>query len=172
MPHTILHIRSPHPTPPPGPATWQSVSVCVCVCSVIHGPGTVCFPPSVPSGLPRGQARVKHPMVPPLPAECTRFPCQLRAALRTSPWVRHQHLGMKLLSMYRSLMIYNRQSSNRTSPGSCRFEDLYYFRKGVWLYDSASVAAKIRHFEDLSDVRVSDLRTVNCIWEPFSGILE
>jgi hypothetical protein len=25
-----------------------------------------------------------------------------------------------------------------------------------------SVAAKIRHFEDFSDLRVSDLRTVNC----------
>jgi hypothetical protein len=33
-------------------------------------------------------------------------------------------------------------------------------RKGVWLYDSASVAAITPHFEDLSDVRVSDLRTV------------
>jgi hypothetical protein len=28
---------------------------------------------------------------------------------------------------------------------------------------TASVAAKTRHFEDLSDLRVSDLRTVNCI---------
>jgi hypothetical protein len=33
--------------------------------------------------------------------------------------------------------------------------------KECWLYDGASVAAIIPHFEDLSDLRVSDLRTVN-----------
>jgi hypothetical protein len=31
-------------------------------------------------------------------------------------------------------------------------------RKGVELYDSASVAGKTRHLEDLSDLRVSGLR--------------
>jgi hypothetical protein len=31
------------------------------------------------------------------------------------------------------------------------------------MYEGASVAAKSRHFEDLSDLRVSDLRDVNCI---------
>jgi hypothetical protein len=31
-----------------------------------------------------------------------------------------------------------------------------------WLYDSAYVAAITFQFEDLSDIRVSDLRTVNC----------
>jgi hypothetical protein len=30
------------------------------------------------------------------------------------------------------------------------------------MYDSAFVASKIRHFEELSGLRVSDLRTVNC----------
>jgi hypothetical protein len=33
---------------------------------------------------------------------------------------------------------------------------------------SASVAAKPGHFEDLSDLRVSDLRTVNGNLEPFA----
>jgi hypothetical protein len=31
------------------------------------------------------------------------------------------------------------------------------------MYDSASVAAIAPHFEDLSDIRVSNLSTVNCI---------
>jgi hypothetical protein len=31
------------------------------------------------------------------------------------------------------------------------------------MYDSEFVAAKIRHFEELSGLRVSNLRTVNCI---------
>jgi hypothetical protein len=44
-----------------------------------------------------------------------------------------------------------------------RFEDLFCIRKGVWLYDSASVAAMTRHFENFSDLKVCDLRTVNCI---------
>jgi hypothetical protein len=43
------------------------------------------------------------------------------------------------------------------------FEDFFCIRKGVWLYDSASVAAITRHFEDLSDLRVSDLKSVNRI---------
>jgi hypothetical protein len=30
------------------------------------------------------------------------------------------------------------------------------------LFDSASVATNTRHFEDLSDLRVPDLRTVKC----------
>jgi hypothetical protein len=44
-----------------------------------------------------------------------------------------------------------------------RFEDLFCLRNGVWLYNSASVAAILHHFEDLSDLRLSSLRTVNCI---------
>jgi hypothetical protein len=41
---------------------------------------------------------------------------------------------------------------------------LFRNKKGVSLYDSASVAAETRHFEDLPDLMVADLRTVNCSW--------
>jgi hypothetical protein len=64
------------------------------------------------------------------------------------------------------------QSSNPTSPGSRQkpsLEDLLCVRKGVWLYHSASVAAIIPHFEDLSDSMVSDFRTVNC--SEFGGVV-
>jgi hypothetical protein len=37
------------------------------------------------------------------------------------------------------------------------------------LYDGASVAAKSSHFEDLSGVRVSDLRIANCTQSPWAG---
>jgi hypothetical protein len=43
-----------------------------------------------------------------------------------------------------------------------------YIRKGAQLHNSASVAVIIRHFEDLSDSRVSDLRTVNCNYSVYS----
>jgi hypothetical protein len=42
-------------------------------------------------------------------------------------------------------------------------------RKRGWLYDSASVAAKTRHLQNLSDLKVSDLNPVNCILRPGSG---
>jgi hypothetical protein len=34
--------------------------------------------------------------------------------------------------------------------------------EGVWLYESASVAAKTRHFEELFDLRKPSQRTVDC----------
>jgi hypothetical protein len=40
----------------------------------------------------------------------------------------------------------------QTNP---RFEDLFYIREGVWLYDSASAAAFNLHLESLSNLRVS-----------------
>jgi hypothetical protein len=57
------------------------------------------------------------------------------------------------------------QSSNRTSSESRqtrRFKDLSYIRIACNRCASASVAAKSRHREDLSDMRVSNLRTVHC----------
>jgi hypothetical protein len=79
---------------------------------------------------------------------------------------------------------YNWQSSNRTFSGSrhtllsrnflkereviansfrktCRFDGLFCSRKKIWLYEIASDAAKTRHFEDLPELRVSNLRTVD-----------
>jgi hypothetical protein len=53
------------------------------------------------------------------------------------------------------------QSSNRTSSGSRqtrRFEDLSFIKNACSRCGSASVAAKTRHFQDLSN-----LGTVNCI---------
>jgi hypothetical protein len=43
-----------------------------------------------------------------------------------------------------------------------RFEDPDVRFEGRFLYDSESVAAKIPHFEEFSDLRMSDLRTVSC----------
>jgi hypothetical protein len=64
---------------------------------------------------------------------------------------------------------------HRTFSGSRqtrRCPDLSYIRT---VCNSASVAAKTRHFEDLSSLRVSDLGTVNCSrtsisgWKPICG---
>jgi hypothetical protein len=43
------------------------------------------------------------------------------------------------------------------------FEDPDVRFEGRFLYDSESVAAKTPHFEEFSDLRMSDLRTVDCI---------
>jgi hypothetical protein len=44
-----------------------------------------------------------------------------------------------------------------------RFQDLSYIKTACNMYDSSSVATDTCHFEDSSDLGVSDLRTVNCI---------
>jgi hypothetical protein len=44
-----------------------------------------------------------------------------------------------------------------------QLEDLLRIRKGVWLYDRASVAAKTRNYKTLLDLRKPALRTVDCM---------
>jgi hypothetical protein len=86
----------------------------------------------------------------------SEFPCYL------------QHFpcgtGLQLMLLQLTVPALDIPGSRQTP----RFKDLYCIRKVVWLHDSASVAAKTPHFKDLSDLRVSDLRTVNC--NPLSAL--
>jgi hypothetical protein len=52
---------------------------------------------------------------------------------------------------------------------ACHFQDLISIRKGVWLYENASVAATTRHCERFLDLRKPALRTVYCMYKSINS---